>query len=255
MQIRANGYFQGSVDFDPGVTINNLTSLTGSYDIYVSKLDLTGNYLWSLGFGGTLSDYGNAIDLDNNGNIFITGSTSGIVDYNPGPGTYTLTNSGSNIFISKFDSNGNFTWAKPLTGLGGGIGYSISVYLNSLFISGRFIGPVDFNPPSANNLYSSGGTDVFIAKYNTAVGIQEGELINYFKTYPNPNEGQFTVELNKKYELVNIKIYDALGRVLLNEYHYNTNEIKLDLKCESGLYLINLLIEEKNYKTKIVKHL
>src|SRR5438552_13354363 len=38
-------------------------------------------------------------------------------DFDPGPGTYNLTSAGSSdIFISKLDSAGNFTWAKRLGG-------------------------------------------------------------------------------------------------------------------------------------------
>lgn len=44
------GYFAGTVDFDPGTGIFNLTS-TGFEDIYVCKLDALGNFVWAKRMG------------------------------------------------------------------------------------------------------------------------------------------------------------------------------------------------------------
>ena len=46
------GYFAGSVDFDPGDGVANLTSAGGN-DLFVSKLDSSGNYLWAKRMGGS----------------------------------------------------------------------------------------------------------------------------------------------------------------------------------------------------------
>ena len=45
------GRFQGTVDFDPGVATFNLTS-NGSYDVFIQKMDSSGNFLWAKSFGG-----------------------------------------------------------------------------------------------------------------------------------------------------------------------------------------------------------
>ncbi|MBK7669533.1 MAG: SBBP repeat-containing protein [Sphingobacteriaceae bacterium] len=39
------GFFTGTTDFDPGAGISNLTS-SGGFDIFVSKLDASGNFAW-----------------------------------------------------------------------------------------------------------------------------------------------------------------------------------------------------------------
>jgi hypothetical protein len=54
--INGNVYTTGSfidiVDFDPGPGVFNLTSSVGNYDIYVSKLDANGNFVWARQMGG-----------------------------------------------------------------------------------------------------------------------------------------------------------------------------------------------------------
>ena len=48
--IYTTGTFQGTVDFDPGAGTTNLTSI-GGYDVFVSKLDSSGNLVWAKSFG------------------------------------------------------------------------------------------------------------------------------------------------------------------------------------------------------------
>ena len=56
--IYTTGYFAGTVDFDPGSETVNLAS-AGSSDVFVSKLDAAGNYVWARRMGGTSGDGGN----------------------------------------------------------------------------------------------------------------------------------------------------------------------------------------------------
>jgi hypothetical protein len=51
--VYTTGYFQGTVDFDPGAGTVNLSS-AGSDDIFVQKLDASGNLVWARGMGGTM---------------------------------------------------------------------------------------------------------------------------------------------------------------------------------------------------------
>ena len=54
------GYFQGTADFDPGTGTFNMSS-AGQSDIFVSKLDASGNFLWAKQLGGVFwSDVGNS---------------------------------------------------------------------------------------------------------------------------------------------------------------------------------------------------
>lgn len=170
--IYMTGHFWGICDFNPD-TMNsfNLTSY-GDKDIFVSKLDPLGNYVWAVNMGGRFADCGNAITIDNGGNVLTTGSYTVKSDFDPGIGEFILTSSGNlYIFISKLDSNGNFVWAKS-TGTkypsasateGNSI---ISDKSGNVYTTGQCYGDTDFDPGSDTFLIS-GYYDIFIYKLNS----------------------------------------------------------------------------------------
>ena len=60
--------------------------------------------------------YNNArtVVVDPQGNVYSAGLFNHTVDFDPGPGVFTLTGGGfdeSGIYISKLDPDGNFLWA------------------------------------------------------------------------------------------------------------------------------------------------
>ncbi|MFZ4631818.1 MAG: SBBP repeat-containing protein [Patescibacteria group bacterium] len=160
------GYFSGTGDFDPGEEVYNLTS--ASDDIFISKLDSNGNFVWAKKMGGTSDDRGNSITVDSLGNIYTTGYFRGVGDFDPGEEVYNLTSASDDIFISKLDSNGNFVWAKKMGGTGYDTGHSITVdFSGNVYTTGSFSSTVDFDPGSGvYNLVSAGNVDIFISKLN-----------------------------------------------------------------------------------------
>jgi gliding motility-associated-like protein len=163
-----SGYFYGTVDFDPGLGIFNLNSTYTGTDIYVSKLDANGNFIWAKELGGAGDDVSLGLCLDAGGNVYTTGSFTGIADFDPGPGVFNLTSNGyQDIFISKLDNNGNFIWAKSFgSAANEDVGRSIFVdVLNNIYTTGWFWGTVDFDPEAGvYNLETNGLADIFVQK-------------------------------------------------------------------------------------------
>jgi hypothetical protein len=160
------GNISGTVDFDPGAGVVNLTS-SGSNDIFIQKLDGAGNFLWANVMGGTSVDFGRSITTDVNGNVYLTGRFNGTADFDPGVGILNLTSNGSDdIFIQKFDGNGNFLWVNTIGGGGADDAWSITTDPNgNVYTIGEFRGTVDFDPGAGIiNLTSNGGSDIFIQK-------------------------------------------------------------------------------------------
>jgi hypothetical protein len=97
------GYSAGSsADMDPGSGTYTLSS-AGSTDIFVSKLDSAGNFVWAAGMGGANGESGQRIALDNSGGVYTIGSFEGQVDFDPSSGTHYLasTSSWKDAFVSK----------------------------------------------------------------------------------------------------------------------------------------------------------
>ncbi len=160
------GSFSGTVDFDPGPGIADLTS-AGDLDVFIVKLDSLGNYIWAKSLGGADEDQGNAIALDLLGNVYIAGYFYGLADFDPNSGTNNLLSSGgADAFICKLDANGIFMWAAKAGGMEDDEAKTVAVDANGdVLFAGFFHGLANFNPgPGVTTLTSAGGEDAFITK-------------------------------------------------------------------------------------------
>jgi hypothetical protein len=163
------GFFQGVADFDPGPAVYELTSFNES-DVFVSKLDTNGNFVWARQMGGTASEFAYSVTVDTGGNIYTTGSFEGIADFDPGASTYHLTSTGiQEVFISKLDSSGNFVWARSMGGPDFERGEDVVVDSGGhVYTIGWFVGAADFDPgPETTTLTGAGFGDIFVSKLDS----------------------------------------------------------------------------------------
>ncbi|MEM1178267.1 MAG: hypothetical protein AAGM22_07990 [Acidobacteriota bacterium] len=87
------GGFLSPADFDPGPGTAILQN-SSFEDIFVAKYDSSGQYLWAGVIGGPPEmEFAFELETDSSGNVYLWGSFSGEVDFDPGPGT-VLRNSG-----------------------------------------------------------------------------------------------------------------------------------------------------------------
>ncbi|MDP4266381.1 MAG: T9SS type A sorting domain-containing protein [Bacteroidota bacterium] len=143
---------------------NDMLNKQGSYDIFVSKIDSSGKFIWSKSAGGEGTDIATGITSDINNNIYISGYyTSSIIYFD----SISKVNSGSlssDGLIAKFDSKGKVIWMKTLGGTSNDYAYDISVNNtgDKMYITGSF---------SSNDIYfgninliNNGNLDTYIAK-------------------------------------------------------------------------------------------
>lgn len=160
--------FIGTSDFDPGAGVANLIGNTIVGNIALAKYDAQGNYIWaaSLGAPGIRPEY-TSLDLDKYGNIYLSGSFGGEGDFDPGTDTMNLP---GGIFIARYDSNGNYVWAKNIGNpeqKGNVYGMTVEAASGTLYITGSFMGTGDFDPGPDSTMHTSmGDADIFVAKYN-----------------------------------------------------------------------------------------
>jgi len=162
------GCFNGKVDFDPGPGVDEHTANDGA-GAFFSKFDSNGEFLWAHTWGGSSGARGHGAATDGYGCAFITGSFSGAVDFDPGPGVdWHGSNGLSDIFLSKFDFNGEFLWARTWGEISqgdGGYGVAIDGSGNA-YVTGDFLNIVDFDPGPGVDMHTSCGTrDIFLSKF------------------------------------------------------------------------------------------
>lgn len=163
--IYLTGYFRGTVDFNPGAGIANKTS-AGLNDIFVLKLDTTGNFKWIKTMGGTLADIGQDIDVDYYGRVVSCGSFQNTIDLDPNAGSNSVTSAGnSDAYIQQLDTTGNFLQAITFGAANADQAYGIALDGNNIYSTGRFNLTVDFDPlQTTYNLVAEGTTtgDIFV---------------------------------------------------------------------------------------------
>ncbi|MCX7788381.1 MAG: SBBP repeat-containing protein [Spirochaetes bacterium] len=127
-------------------------SNSGSADFFITKYNPDGNWVWTKIKGGSLADYGNSIALDRNRNVYITGNTRSSFDGQSNNGN-------SDLFVTKYDSNGNWIWTRFKGGAGNESGNSIVVDSDEyVYVTGS----TDWTFDDQTN---AGSYDMFILKF------------------------------------------------------------------------------------------
>jgi Secretion system C-terminal sorting domain len=225
--IYTTGRFKDSVDLDPNIGVAPLNVIPGNEDIYISKLDENGNYVWAKQLSSPTAELlkSNAIVVDKNENVFLTGWFSNKIEMNPSGVSFELTTKGwEDIFIAKLNAQGAFEWAKQYGGVVHDVGMAIDVDDNGdVYTAGNFQHIVDFDPGTSVNNFSAYGatTDIFINKLSGA--------------------GNFI--WNKQLSGINTEQCNAIkvgknGEVYSAGYFYET----MDCNPDAGVYNIQSLI-------------
>ena len=155
--IYVTGYFNGIVNFG-GV---NYAS-AGLEDVFLAKYNSIGVHQWSRRFGGAGSDAGRGLAVDGAGNLFMTGSFAGNVDFGGG----ALVNAGSlDIVLAKYSTvAGAHIWSKRFGNASDDYGTSVAVNaLGHVFVTGWFTTSVNFG---GGVLASVGLTDTYLARFD-----------------------------------------------------------------------------------------
>ncbi len=163
--ILVTGYFSSST-----ITFGSATLLTaGGADMFIVKYDPNGNVLWAKSEGGTNIDYCTHVSTDNSGNILATGfySSSSILF-----GSTLVNNSNqlcSDVFLLKYDSNGNILWVKTAGGSNHEVGNSLETDNNgNVILVGYYMSPtIVFGTTTLTHVGTASTWDGFVAKYNS----------------------------------------------------------------------------------------
>lgn len=181
-------FASNSISFG-SITLTNDTT-DNSFDIFIVKYDETGNVVWAKRAGGPGSDIPHSISIDPSGNLYVAGGfSSSSITFGS---TILIINNvgGTDMFILKYDNNGNELWAK--TGTGGSstdIAFSTTTdALGNVYVAGEFrSSTITFGATTLINQDTTNSTfDMFLIKYNASGNVlwakREGGAIQDYAT-------------------------------------------------------------------------
>jgi hypothetical protein len=147
----------------PGSPITLITQ--GDNDVFLATYDLSGNLLWAKSEGGLYNEKALGIAYDNSGNVIICGYFTDTTKFG---GNTIIGNGEEDMFVAKYDPNGNLIWMKHAGGPGHEEAKSIAVdgsgniYVCGMFSDGAVFGSSTFTTP---NTFLGHFYDIFTAKY------------------------------------------------------------------------------------------
>ena len=157
------GSFDGLMDLGGG----QLAS-AGGMDVFVAKLDTSGSHIWSRSFGGPGSDDGSAVILDAAGDVFVSGSFHGAIDF--GGGALKAAGVTPAMFLAKLDgADGHHVWSKSF---GNGVASALAETDNGIVVAGSAYGPVNFGAGTVMVL----GVQPFAAAFDSFGGYAWGRV-------------------------------------------------------------------------------
>ena len=109
--------------------------------------------------------------VDPAGSLYLTGTFTGTVDFDPGTGINALTSLGGNdVFLAKYSSAGALVWVARIGGTGAERVTSLARdAAGNLYLGGAFEGSTDFDPGAALQVLTSlGGDDGYVVKLSAA---------------------------------------------------------------------------------------
>lgn len=167
--VYVTGTFDGIIDFDPSAGFNNKTAV-GNYDVFLTKINADESYAYTYTFGGSAADAGRSVTTDSSGNVYITGSFQGTVNFDPTGGTDNHTSAGSEDgFLTKINANGTYGYTRTFGGVLAESGNGVTTDSSgNVYVTGQFQVATDFDPtPGAHDVKSPVGTSgAFLMKIN-----------------------------------------------------------------------------------------
>lgn len=253
-----NIYFTGTYNNQLCVGDICLNS-NGRLDIFLGKLDSNGNLVWLKSAGGQFKDAGRSVFVDENSDVYISGSYYCIATFGEDDNAETIYISDessfscySGGFIAKYSTDGEFLWVENMQGKTSSI-YDLYELNKELFLTGSFYPDISFVSQSIPYAYS--GTDnVFIISLDmNSVGIDDlysnDKSINI---YPNPSKGNLNIIIGKKKE-GRIYIYNLQGKLLLSKKIDSSDNIEL-FNFNESIFIIKVVLNNgETYTKKIIK--
>ncbi len=157
-------YFTGN--YKDSIVIGSVTLHGNSKDIFISKYDTSGNFIWAKSAGSSMDDGGTGIVLDSLNNIYISA-------YCYGQATFDSFTVQPGTILAKYDTSGSCIWVKNIMR---NVGCNLLLNDNDLYFAGGSLINSDTLYIDSLKFLSNGTSDIILSKFDTT-----GKVIWAFK--------------------------------------------------------------------------
>jgi Secretion system C-terminal sorting domain len=252
------GKIIGTADADPGAGVFTLTDSLLAGGCMVVKLNNTGTLAWAYLLSNTDPVDGTSIDLGPDGLLYLGLNFFGTLDADPSAATTNFVQSGSSVAADMLylqnDTAGNYFWGFSIGGIYEDFVSDIFIAAGGeLYTTGQYMIAADFDPGTATvNLTSAWqNNDVFVARYTPfGVGINDPrQTETAIRLFPNPANGNVTIDLGSTLLSGTIRVTDATGRIVASQKFGNTQFVNLQIDAAKGVYWVNVITNENQTAT------
>jgi len=252
------GSFEGTALFN-NLTINS----NGLKDVFFSKYTSQGVAYWVQNIGGLGMDEGASIAMDISNNIFLAGNFELTVDFNLSTNVNTLSSLDvMDMFLAHYESICNVSDLSTTTS-------GLTITANNVNATYQWLDcDNSFSPISGETnqsftaltdgnyavmLTENGCTNISACVPVSSLSTLENSLSNNLIVYPNPSNGNFTINLCKIYQLVNITVYDINGKIIQSNKQNQSQNINLKIQNSIGVYFLVIEADDEKAVIRLVK--
>lgn len=263
---------------------NHLTDNKGEADLWVFKIDESGEMIWQKNYGGSAMDWAESVVQDEEGNLIIAGYTSS------NDGDVAENNGNYDFWVIKLDSSGNLLWEKTygdeIDNLATYVittqdnNYIVAGYkTDESYVSSQWIIKIE---PSAGELlwektfegtglaysviqdsnsdlivagatYSNEG-DFWVVKLREEnMGIEETETSS-FVVYPNPFSGELNIQLSENVKgNYTFNVTDLSGKTIYTQNQDKKSFVWNGTSLPKGVYVLSIETNGKIIAKKVIK--
>ncbi|MEL6251634.1 MAG: T9SS type A sorting domain-containing protein [Bacteroidota bacterium] len=164
--------------------------------------------------GSPFQDRATAIDRDEGGNIYLTGSFQEVFELDPVLGGSSLIAQGDpnsadsqDVFLARYNTDGSLAWGFAISSPGLDKSFAVEAIGGFVFVCGFIQGEADFDPGVTTSILNSGtGQDAFIAAYDTLGNFRWAQVLG------DEEGGPFLPE-DERYEIAYDLSADGSGNV------------------------------------------
>ncbi|MBL6448710.1 T9SS type A sorting domain-containing protein [Fulvivirga sp. 29W222] len=220
----------------------------GLHDVLLGKLSPNLTIEWMNTYGGVGMDVAHAVEIVDD-EIVVAGTFEKELRLN---GESHWSFGFTDIFLVDLDSKGNVSWLEVIGGAGQNHVTDLRLKNNELYLSGFFIGDINFNDESS---YSEKASSSFLFNFSLGKKEESQPSISDVVIYPNPAKSNITIRLTGEAasELKTIRVLNTGGLIRYEKQSIESEVLDINTEGYSpGMYFVEVQSQSTYFLRKII---